>query len=66
MLLSKIESELQRHPYGARNMSVDVFCDPVHTSGGQSVVDAFMRIYGDDTKKAGALNSIYLKVDMIG
>jgi hypothetical protein len=49
-----------------QGMSVDGFCDPVHTSGGQSVVDAFMLIYGDDSNKAGALNSIYLKVDMIG
>ena len=48
-------------------MSVDVvsnsFSDPVHTNGGQSVNDAFMRIYGVDVKKAGALNGVYLKVD---
>ena len=47
-------------------MSVDVvsnsFSDPVHTNGGQSVIDAFMRIYGIDVKKAGALNGIYLDV----
>ena len=47
-------------------MSVDVvsnsFSDPVHTNGGQSVIDAFMRIYGVDVKKAGALNGIYLDV----
>lgn len=51
-------------------MSVDVvsnsFSDPVHTNGGQSVIDAFMRIYGVDVKKAGALNEVYLKVDKIG
>ena len=51
-------------------MSVDVvsqsFSDPVHTNGGQSVADAFMRIYGVDIKKAGALNGVYLKVDRIG
>ena len=51
-------------------MSVDVvsqsFSDPVHTNGGQSVADAFMRIYGVDIKKAGALNGVYLKVDKIG
>ncbi len=51
-------------------MSVDVvsnsFSDPVHTNGGQSVIDAFMRIYGADVKKAGALNGVYLKVDKIG
>lgn len=51
-------------------MSVDVvsnsFSDPVHTNGGQSVIDAFKRIYGVDVKKAGALNGVYLKVDRIG
>ena len=40
--------------------------DPVHTNGGQVVADAFMRIYGVDIKKAGALNGIYLKVERIG
>ena len=50
-------------------MSVDVvsqsFSDPVHTNGGQSVADAFMRIYGVDKKRAGALNGVCLKVDSI-
>ena len=32
------------------------YSDPVHTNGGQVVADAFMRIYGVDVKKAGALN----------
>ena len=36
--------------------------DPIHTNGGQVVADAFMRIYGVDIKKAGALNGIYLDV----
>lgn len=47
-----------------KGMSVDVvtnsFSNPVTTNGGQPVVDAFMRIYGIDIKKAGALNMIYL------
>ena len=51
-------------------MSVDVvsnsFSDPVHTNGGQSVIDAFMRIYGVDVKKAGALNGVYLDIKQIG
>ena len=50
-------------------MSVDVVTnscsDPVHTNGGQSVIDAFKRIYGIDIKQAGALNGAYLKVDKI-
>ncbi len=51
-------------------MSVEVvsqsFSDPVHTNGGQSVADAFMRIYGVDVKKAGALNGVFMKVERIG
>ena len=51
-------------------MSVEVvtqtFSNPVSTNGGQAVVDAFMRIYGVDIKKAGALNGIYLDVKRIG
>ena len=41
-------------------MSVEVvtqsFSNPVSNNGGQAVVDAFMRIYGIDIKKAGALS----------
>ena len=40
--------------------------DPVHTNGGQCVADAFMRIYGVDVKRAGALNTIYLDVQRVG
>ena len=51
-------------------MSVEVvtqsMSNPVLTNGGQPVADAFMRIYGVDIKKAGALNGVYLKVDKIG
>ena len=50
-------------------MSVEVvtqsFSDPVHTNRGQSVADAFMRIYGVDIKKAGALNMVYLNVERL-
>lgn len=51
-------------------MSVDVvtnsFSNPVTTNGGQQVVDAFMRIYGIDIKKAGCLNMVYLNCERIG
>ena len=51
-------------------MSVDVstssFSNPVTTNGGQLVADAFMRIYGVDIKRAGALNMVYLDVKQIG
>ena len=52
-----------------KGMSVDVVTDhiynPVTTNGGQIVADAFMRIYGIDIKKAGALNTVYLDVERI-
>lgn len=53
-----------------RGMSVDVvtnsMSNPVSTNGGQLVADAFMRIYGIDIKKIGALNMAYLDVERIG
>lgn len=53
-----------------RGMSVDVpsnsMSNPVTVNGGQTVADAFMRIYGIDIKKAGALNMAYLDVERIG
>ena len=52
-----------------RGMSVDVvtksISNPVSTNGGQSVNDAFMRIYGIDLKQLGALNMVYLDVTRI-
>lgn len=52
-----------------RGMSVDVvtnsISNPVVTNGGQQVADAFMRVYGIDIKKAGALNMIYLDCQRI-
>lgn len=32
----------------------------IAANGGKAVADAFMRVYGIDLKKAGALNSAYL------
>lgn len=53
-----------------RGMTVDVpsnsMSNPVTVNGGQTVADAFMRIYGIDIKKAGALNMAYLDVMRIG
>lgn len=53
-----------------RGMSVDVvtnsITNPVTTNGGQAVADAFMRIYGIDIRRAGALNMVYLDVQRIG
>ena len=53
-----------------RGMSVDVvtnsMSNPVITNGGQLIVDAFMRIYGIDIKRVGALSMAYLDVQRIG
>ena len=53
-----------------RGMSVDVvtnsMSNPVTTNGGQPVVDAFMRIYGIDIRKAGTLSMAWLDVERIG
>ena len=53
-----------------RGMSVEVvtnnITNPVTTNGGQVVADAFMRIYGIDIRKVGALNMVYLDVKRIG
>lgn len=50
-------------------MSVEVITqsmsNPVLSNGGQPVVDAFMRIYGIDIRRAGALNMSYLDVERI-
>ena len=53
-----------------RGMSVDVatnsMSNPVTTNGGQPVADAFMRIYGIDIRKAGALNMVWLDCERVG
>lgn len=41
------------------------FSNPVITNGGQTVVDAFMRIYGIDLRRAGALSMTHLNVTQI-
>lgn len=53
-----------------RGMQVDVvtnsMSNPLTVSGGQAVADAFMRIYGVDMKRLGALSTVYLDVVRIG
>ena len=39
--------------------------NPVTTNGGQTVVEAFLRIYGIDIKQAGCLNMVDLDVKQI-
>ena len=72
MPLFKITVKHRVNTNGVRlepGMSVDVvtnsYSDPVHTNGGQCVVDAFKRIYGIDIRRANALNGIYLKVKKV-
>lgn len=50
-------------------MSVEVvtnsYSNPVVTNGGQNVINAFMRIYGIDIKKAGCLSSVELDIKQL-
>ena len=69
MARSKITTKHIKNCNGIRiepGMSVEVvtqtMSNPVVTNGGQNVVDAFMRIYGIDIKKAGCLNMVELDV----
>ena len=73
MPLFRITTKCMKYSNGIRiepGMSVDVvtnsFNNPVNTNGGQAVVDAFMRVYGIDIKRAGALSNVYLNVERIG
>lgn len=73
MPLFKITVKQSKYSNGVRiekGMSVEVvtqsMSNPVSTNGGQVVADAFMRLYGVDIKKAGALSMVYLDVVKIG
>ncbi len=73
MPLFRITVKQSKNSNGVRiekGMSVDVvtqsMSNPVSTNGGQVVADAFMRLYGVDIKKAGALSMVYLDVVKIG
>ena len=68
----RITTKTRKQANGIRiepGMSVNVvtnsFSNPVTTNGGQLVVDAFMRIYGIDIKKAGCLSMVYLDVKQV-
>lgn len=72
MAMFQITTKNRKQCNGIRlepGMSVQVvsnsMSNPVTTNGGQSVVDAFFRIYGLDIKKAGALNTVDLDVARI-
>ena len=51
-------------------MTVDIvsnsMSNPLTTNGGQLVADAFMRVYGIDLKRIGALSMVYLDVVRVG
>ena len=53
-----------------KGMTADVvtnsISNPVVTNGGQLVNDTYMRLYGIDLKKLGALNMVYLDVNRVG
>lgn len=69
----RITTKVRKQSNGIRiepGMTVEVvtasMSNPVCTNGGTEVANAFMRIYGIDIKKAGALNMVYLDVERIG
>ena len=71
-MLYRITVKQNKNTNGIRvekGMSVEVvtnsISNPILTNGGQPVADAFMRIYGIDIKKAGALNMVYLDCQRI-
>lgn len=73
MPLFRITVKQSKNSNGVRiekGMNVEVvtqsMSNPVSTNGGQVVADAFMRLYGVDIKKAGALSMVYLDVVKIG
>ena len=68
----RITTKMMKNSNGVRiepSMTVEVVTqsmnNPLLTNGGQAVADAFMRIYGIDIKKAGALNMSYLSVEKL-
>ena len=68
----RITTTMMKNSNGVRiepGMTVEVVTqsmnNPLLTNGGQAVADAFMRIYGIDIKKAGALNMVYLNVEKL-
>lgn len=69
----RITTKVRKQSNGIRiepGMTVEVvtasMSNPVCTNGGTEVANAFMRIYGIDIKKAGALNMVYLDVERVG
>ena len=68
----RITTKMMKNSNGVRiepGMTVEVMTqsmnNPLLTNGGQAVAEAFMRIYGIDIKKAGALNMVYLNVEKL-
>lgn len=68
----RITTKMMKNSNGVRiepGMTIEVVTqsmnNPLLTNGGQAVADAFMRIYGIDIKKAGALNMVYLNVEKL-
>ncbi len=72
MALFKATVKITRVSNGVRlekGMSVDfasAYSLPMGTNGGKEVIDAFMRKYGVDIKKAAAMNSAYIEVIKVG
>lgn len=62
----KVSNGIRIEPGMSADVVTNSISNPVSTNGGQAVNDAFMRLYGVDLKRLGALNMIYLDVQRIG
>ena len=62
----KLTSGIRIEPGMAVDVVTNSMSNPLTTNGGQAVADAFMRVYGIDLKRLGALNTVYLDVQRVG
>ncbi len=62
----KADNGIRIEPGMSAEVVTQSMSNPLLSNGGQPVADAFMRIYGIDLRRAGALNNNYLNVERIG
>ena len=62
----KLTSGIRIEPGMLVDVVTNSMSNPLTTNGGQAVADAFMRVYGIDLKRIGALSTVYLDVQRVG
>lgn len=63
---TKLTSGIRIEPGMSVDVATNSMSNPLTTNGGQAVADAFMRVYGIDLKRIGALSMVYLDVVRVG